>query len=313
VYQSVGDHMRVDGVPPVEKKLSVAVIEPQTVIEHKNDIMARIGMVNYINTAPIYEPWKRRGIDSGWQVEEAPPATLNKKLAAGELDLGFVSCIEYGLHPWLYRILPDLSISANGPVGSVFLFSKIPVKELDDQLVLLSSQSDTSVLLTKVVLEEFIGVKPRYIKGEVTGEYREECAALLAIGDDALRLVEEGAFGCQLDLGEIWKEHTGLPFVFAVCAVREDFCATQPEMLGSIHRRFLECCEEGRSRLKDICMIAAPRIPMEVADCYAYLKGIEYDLAEEKLAALERFFGYLIQRGEIDPGALPLKIHPFVR
>lgn len=313
MYQSVDDQMRVNGVASAEKKLAMSVLEPQEVAGPQIEIMARIGMVNYINTAPIYEPWKRRGIDFGWQVEEAPPATLNKKLAAGELDLGFVSCIEYGLHPWLYRILPDLSISANGPVGSVFLFSKIPIKELDGQLVLLSSQSDTSVLLTKVVLEEFFGVKPRYVKGEVAGEYRVECAALLAIGDDALRLVEEGAFDYQLDLGETWKEHTGLPFVFAVCAVREDFCAAQPEMLGSIHRRFIECREEGRSRLKDICMIAAPRIPMEVADCFAYLKGIEYDLADEKRVALERFFGYLIQRGEIDPGALPLKMHSFVK
>jgi len=307
------DQMRVDGSSRVEDKLAASAVDHEIVVEPQKETVARIGMVNYINTAPIYEPWKRRGVDFGWQVEEAVPATLNRKLAAGELDLGFVSCIEYGLHPWLYRILPDLSISANGPVGSVFLFSRVPVKELDGQLVLLSSQSDTSVLLTKVVLEEFYGVKPRYVKGEVTGEFREECAALLAIGDDALRLVEEGSFGCQLDLGEVWKEHTGLPFVFAVCAVREDFCAMQPEMLAAIHHRFLECREEGRARLKDICMIAAPRIPMEVADCFAYLRGIEYDLGDEKRAALERFFGYLIRRGEVDPGALPLKIHSFVR
>lgn len=279
--------------------------------ENGNHVGARIGMVNYINTAPIYEPWKRRGADSGWIVEEAPPAILNRKLAAGDIDLGFVSCIEYAVHPWLYRILPDLSISANGPVGSVFLFAKKPVRELDGQLVLLTSQSDTSVLLAKVVLEEFYGVKPQYVRGEVDGEHRESCSALLAIGDDALRLVEEGGFSCQLDLGETWKEHTGLPFVFAVCAVREDFCISQPEMLAALHRRFLECREEGRARLKDICMIAAPRIPMEVADCFAYLKGIQYDLAEEKCAALERFFSLLIKRGEIDSGALPLKIHTF--
>lgn len=309
MYQSADDQTSMEESSSVDKHMTEQAAKQETMTTSQEEVRARIGMVNYINTAPLYEPWKRRGIDKSWRVEEAPPAKLNKMLAAGELDLGFVSCIEYGMHPCLYRILPDLSISANGPVGSVFLFSKVPVKDLDGQMVLLSSQSDTSVMLTKVVLEEFFGVHPKYVRGEVHGEYREACSALLAIGDDALRLVEEGSFACQLDLGEIWKEHTGLPFVFAVCAVREEFCANHAEVLGDIYSCFLECREEGRSRLKDICMIAAPRIPMEVADCYAYLRGIEYDLAAEKRAALEQFFSYLIKRGELDPAVLPLKIH----
>jgi len=275
------------------------------------DKAVRIGMVNYINTAPIYEPWKRRGCEPGWHVEEAPPATLNRMLAAGDLDLGFVSCYEYGAHPDLYRILPDLSISANGPVGSVFLFSKVPVKQLDDKLVLLSSQSETSVFLTKVVLEEFYGVHPRYVSGEVNGEYREQCSALLAIGDDALRLVTNGEFCQKLDLGESWKKHTGLPFVFAVCAVREEFCANQPDLLAAVHARFQECREEGASRLMDICQIAAPKIPMEVEKCFDYLKGIEYDLGKKKQQALEKFFDYLIRKGDVSAAALPLKIHSF--
>ena len=273
--------------------------------------VVRIGMVNYINTAPIYEPWKARGAMPGWEVREAPPATLNRELAAGKLDLGFVSCHEYGARPELYRILPDLSISANGPVGSVFLFSKVPVQELDGAQVLLSSQSKTSVFLTKVVLEEFYGVAPEYVSGQVQGEYRDSCAALLAIGDDALRLVEEGGFAEVLDLGETWKKHTGLPFVFAVCAVREEFCREQPDLLAQVHARFLSCRREGDGRLREICAIAAPRIPMTVDACHAYLKGIEYDLGEAKLEALSRFFTYLIRRGEASPGALPLKIHEF--
>ncbi len=271
----------------------------------------RIGMVNYINTAPIYEPWKRRGSEPEWQVKEATPSVLNKMLAAGELDLGFVSCLEYAIHSELYRVLPDLSISANGPVGSVFLFSRVPVEQLNDQLVLLSSQSDTSVLLAKVVLEKFYGVCPEYVRGEVNGQYRDSCSALLAIGDDALRLLDEPTFECKLDLGEIWKKHTGLPFVFAVCAVREDFCTAHPELLQSVHQRFIECREEGSGRLNDICKIAAPRIPMEVCKCFDYLKAIEYDLGEKKCEALETFFHYLIERGDVPSAALPLKIHSF--
>jgi chorismate dehydratase len=279
--------------------------------EMNDNHTVRIGMVNYINTAPIYEPWKRRGEKSGWHIEEAPPSTLNRMLARGDLDLGFVSCFEYAAHPNLYRILPDLSISANGAVGSVFLFSKIPVKDLDNKLVLLTSQSETSVFLTKVVLEEFYGVRPQYVSGDVTSDYRDTCDALLAIGDDALRLAEDGNFHCQLDLGEVWKKHTGLPFVFAVCAVREEFCVKEPLLLYEVHQRFIECRQEGDSRLSDICKIAAPRIPMEVSRCLEYLQGIEYDLGHQKIEALERFFGYLVERGDVSSDALPLKIHSF--
>jgi chorismate dehydratase len=234
-------------------------------------------------------------------------------LAAGELDLGFVSCYEYCAHPEKYRILPDLSISANGPVGSVFLFSRVPVKELEGRKVLLSSQSETSVALTKVVLEEFNGVTPEYLSGEVFGEESQSCEALLAIGDDALRLAEEGSFAHQHDLGETWKKHTGLPFVFAVCAVRDEFCHRNHEALTAVHTRLIECKEEGDSRLSDICKIAAPRIPMEVSKCLSYLQGIEFDLGASKIEALERFFGYLIDRGEVSPAALPLKLHDFCR
>lgn len=304
MYQSVDDrmgkHLEMSQKTKCDADLSLS---PQV-----EEGTARIGMVNYINTAPIYEPWKRRGSKDGWHVHEAPPAALNRMLAAGELDLGFVSCIEYAKHPWLYRILPGLSISANGPVGSVFLFSKLPIKELDGEEVLLTSQSDTSVMLTKVVLEEFYGVRPQYIRGEIE-DTQEVCSALLAIGDEALRIDQEGEFVCKIDLGEIWKEKTGLPFVFAVCAVREEYCVAQPQTLYKVHQQLVESCHEGLSRLKDICMIAAPRIPMEVTDCYDYLQGIEYDLGSEKQAALDRFFHLLIQRGDIEPDALPLKIH----
>ena len=78
--------------------------------------IVRIGMVNYLNTAPIYEKWKDTVHNENWQIIEAFPTTLNKKLADGEIDLGFVSSIEYGRHPAQYKILSGLSVSAGGSV-----------------------------------------------------------------------------------------------------------------------------------------------------------------------------------------------------
>jgi chorismate dehydratase len=267
----------------------------------------RIGMVNFINTAPIYETWKKRSHPENWQVVEAPPSTLNQMLADGELDLGFVSSYEYGVRPKQYRILPDLSISANGSVGSVFLFSRVDPRLLDGKKVLLSGQSETSIALVQIILENFYKAKPKYTVGDVNGSNAKTAAGILAIGDEALRIAAGKEFAFQLDLGEVWCRYTDLPFVFAVCAVREEFCLKYPEIVKEIHKEFLFCRGEGRQQLESICVKVAPRIPMHPDECYVYLRAIEYDLGERKQMALEKYYGYLIERGEASVDAVPLQ------
>lgn len=275
----------------------------------KNTKRVRIGMVNFINTAPIYEVWKKSVTRPDWQIIAAAPRVLNRMLFANELDLGCVSSYEYAVHPQHYKILGDLSISASGPVGSVFLFSRLAPEALTDKLVLLSGQSQTSVSLVKIILEEFYGVFPRYIVGSAMEPRPDHDAwdSVLAIGDEALRLVNGGAYPIRLDLGEVWHQHTGLPFVFALWTVRQGFCQQEPEQLGAVHRELLRCLDEGRRNLSAISRDVAPRIPMTPEACFRYLQSIEYDLGPEKMEALGRFYNYLIQRNEADPAALPLK------
>jgi len=271
---------------------------------------ARIGMVNYINTAPIYEVWKRTIDDEQYTIIEEPPSVLNRMLAANDIDLGFVSSYEYCARPEQYRILQDLSISASGPVGSVFLFSQVPIDQLNNKLILLSNQSETSVCLVKIILEEFYSIRPQYIIGDVGGDISRSCLAVLAIGDDALRLVSSGTYDYQFDLGEIWHSYTGLPFVFSVCAVQEDFCRHHESLTRRIQNNFILCREQGEKELSEICKIVAPRIPMKIDRCYRYLSALEYDLSEQKCLALEKFYSFLIRRGEASERSLPLKFFP---
>lgn len=277
--------------------------------EENNNISARIGMVNFINTAPFYEVWRRSVQRPEWQVMEAPPTVLNDMLFRGDLDLGFISSHEYGAHPELYKILGGLSISATGPVGSVFLFSREDVSRLEGKKVLLSAQSQTSVALVQIILEDFYGVQPIYEQGAINlADIRDDFSAVLAIGDDALRLRQQANYAVQMDLSEMWHEHTGLPFVFAVWAVREEFCRRDPVTVVEIHHELQRCIMEGKNTLMQICELVAPRIPMEVTACHDYLQGVEYDLGPQKVEALERFFELLVKRGEAAASALPLKI-----
>ncbi|MCI5144406.1 MAG: ABC transporter substrate-binding protein [Candidatus Electrothrix sp. AR3] len=273
--------------------------------------MARIGMVNYINTAPIYEMWKEQVSRPDWIVTEAPPAQLNQLLAEGKLDLGFVSAYEYAVRPQQYRIMADLSISATGPVGSVFLFSSLPPEQLDDKLVLMTKQSDTSVCLLRIILEEFLKIRPQYIRGEVFAPWagKHEASAVLAIGDEALRLAmeQDKKYPFRIDLGECWHQQTGLPFVFAVCAVREDFLQRERGGAEQIHQTLLACRNQGLARLPDVCKKTSLRIPMSYNACFHYLQSMEYDLGTAKKQALKHFFTLLIDRREADQEALPLR------
>lgn len=269
---------------------------------------AKIGIVKYLNTAPIHEKWKSTVHRDNWKLVEDSPAALNKKLAEGQIDMGFVSCYEYGRHPENYKILSGLSISANGPVGSVFLFSHVPMDQLDQAPVLFSAHSETSVCLVKIILENFQKVQPVYTVSDLQVADIKSFQAVLAIGDDALRLALESTYLYEYDLADIWKRHTGLPFVFAVCAVRNEFSELHPEMLSQIHRELLRCRDEGKDDLEEICALSAARIPMSKKKCYEYLSAIEYDLGAQKRKALETFFDFLIKRGDIKESALPLKI-----
>ncbi len=272
--------------------------------------LARIGMVNFINTAPLYEVWQETVHRPDWQVVEAVPATLNTMLHEAKLDLGFISSHEYGAHASAYKILAELSISASGPVGSVLLLSRYAPEELSGKSVLLSSQSATSASLVKIILEEFLRVVPCYATGSLTAGLAapEPPDACLAIGDEALRFARSGDFPVVLDLAELWQQHTGLPFVFAVWAVREGFCRSAPATVAAIHQELLRCLHQGQTDLMAISRRVAPRIPMDADACYHYLSGLEYDLDDKKQRALALFFEYLINRGEVLTTPLPLKI-----
>ena len=268
----------------------------------------RIGMVNFINTAPLYDSWQRTVNRPEWNVVEAAPSVLNRMLHTNQLDMGLVSSQEYAAHPQDYLLLDDISISASGPVGSVFLFSRCDPNLLADRTVLLSEQSQTSVSLVKIILEKFYHVMPHYEMGSVLEAQKNDAIqAVLAIGDEALVLAQAQTYPYMIDLSKIWYEETSLPFVFAIWAIRQEFCRSNPEVAMEIHNELLRCRNEGKQDLKNISKRVAPRVSMDTEACYEYLRGIEHDLSPLKKKGLIRFIEYLIERGEGAAEALPLK------
>ena len=124
--------------------------------ERKRKIF-RLGVVNFINTAPLLIPLREQGEIEGWEIVEDTPAALNKMLGKGEIDMGLVSSFAYAKDFNDYLVLRDYCISATGNVGSVVLYSRLPIYELSGKTVCLTNQSATSINLLYIILEYFNG------------------------------------------------------------------------------------------------------------------------------------------------------------
>ena len=176
----------------------------------------RVGCVKYLNARPLISGWPGN-------VEFDHPSALCQRLAKGQLDVALVSSFEFLRNP-IYRIVDDVSISSDGPVYSVVVahcgkFSNIEEIELDPA-------SETAVNLLRCLLAE-LGLTPRLTGGTAEGAGLPR--ARLIIGDQAISFRQKHAGEFQFwDLGEQWKNLTGLPFVYALWLIRPDVPDAKP-------------------------------------------------------------------------------------
>ena len=260
---------------------------------------ARLGRIQYLNVLPIYFALEHVFNDNGFHLVRGTPAELNSRMRRGEIDLGSISAMEYGRCPRDYLLLADLSISSRGPVGSVLLFSRVSLSSLNGQEIRVSPASASGAALLKVLMARLFGVRPVYRREPLGSGAAPEVAAVLAIGDDALRLKAAGDWPYELDLGAAWQELSGLPFVFGVWAVRRDFAEAYPEATVELHRLLLQSLNWGLGALPELSRLAAAPFGMTPSQVLAYFHQLDYALGPEHQAGLSTFFRYLAEMGEL--------------
>ena len=262
----------------------------------------RVGKVNFINTLPVFYPLESGAIKHDFEIIAGTPAALNSLLANDQIDLGVVSSIEYGRNFDKYLLLPDLSISCKSRVCSVLLLSTVPLQQLNEQEILLTPKSHTSIALLKLLFSQRFEIKPHYRVRDyhmAGSPWPEGQKAVLAIGDDALRLQKSPAVKITLDLGAAWHEWTGHPFVFAVWALRHGSLAARDGQLHQAHATLLEARDYGLNHLEDIATAVGQCSWFSRQECVQYLQTIEYDLDSDKQAGLQLFFDKLYEAGEL--------------
>ncbi|MFI5630725.1 menaquinone biosynthetic enzyme MqnA/MqnD family protein [Streptomyces sp. NPDC051664] len=203
----------------------------------------RVGHIQFLNCLPLYWGLARTGTLLDLELSKDTPEKLSEQLVRGDLDIGPITLVEYLRNADQLVAFPDIAVGCDGPVMSCVIVSQRPLEELDGARVALGSTSRTSVRLAQLLLAERYEVSPDYYTCPPDlGLMMQDADAAVLIGDAALRasLHDAPRLGLQVhDLGQMWKEWTGLPFVFAVWAARKDYLAAHPAMVNEVHRAFL--------------------------------------------------------------------------
>jgi chorismate dehydratase len=258
----------------------------------------RVGAVNYLNTKPLICELEQ--IAPEVELVLDVPSRLAERLAAGELDVGLIPVIEY-FRAGCYTIVPDIGIATRGPVLSVTLFSRVPWTGI--RRVALDAGSRTSAALTQVLLRKRHGVAPEVVPLGLDHQAEDADAdAVLLIGDRAMRACLPG-FAHAYDLGQEWYDWTGLPFVYAVWAVRPG------AELGRVAWALAESKRRGLARAGLIAHQEAPRLGLDAGFCRRYLSTIlHFDLGPREQAGLMRYYELACEL-ELAPRGVELAFH----
>jgi chorismate dehydratase len=243
----------------------------------------RVAASSYLNTAPLiwsFSRGPRRGeVDL---ITDAAPARCADMLARGQVDAALVPVIEYQRLPETV-VVPGVCVGARREVHSVVLATRRGrLKEVES--VALDTSSRTSAALVEVIFREFIGHAPRLEQSEPNlEEMLSRHDAALIIGDPAMTFAREHLR--VYDMAALWREHTGLGFVFAMWMAGEG----ASERVSKID--FAAARDEGLERAEEIAAECASELGRPRAELVSYLReNICFELDEEMSAGLELFY-----------------------
>ena len=196
-----------------------------------------LGVVSFLNSLPLIEGLEQ---DPHVNLEYAVPAKLADMLRSEQVDAALIPVVDLANGPGnddpglRWRRVSDACIAADGPTMTVRVFSRVSPEEVSTLHA--DVDSHTSVNLARLT---WLHRYNRRLTPEPLSkvENLESCQTALLIGDKVVTTPTHD-FQYDIDLGQAWKEWTGLPFVFAVWAA--------PEKRD--HRRLGELLNRARDR-----------------------------------------------------------------
>ncbi len=254
----------------------------------------RLGAVGYLNARPLVYGLER---EPRFELRYDIPSECARLLHAHAIDVGLIPSIEYLRGPQSYAFVPGPAVTSRGPVASVAIYTRVDPRDI--RTIAMDTSSRTSVALSTVMLRRAFGATPDTLPMAPDLESMLAAAdAALIIGDIALfldhrSLVLNPPSAIQkIDLGQLWTESTGLPFVYAVWA-------GWPGALGADEVRVLQRArDEGVAESDQVARAYYPDDPGRQAVAKRYLRdNIQYFLGDEELEGLKTFYRYAAEAG----------------
>lgn len=251
------------------------------VVEKMNKV--KVSVVSYLNSKPFLYGLEHAAIKKSIDLSLDIPSVCAKKLVEGEVDLGLVPV---AVLPKLkfYQIVSNYCIGADGEVGSVMLYSNVPLNEIKE--ILLDYQSLTSVSLVKVLAVFYWKINPQWISASVGFEENiKGSTAAVIIGDRTFSLKEKYKY--SYDLAKEWQLFTGLPFVFACWA-------TNIHLQDDFLTEFNDALKHGLDNRNELIDELNQSNSYPYIDIASYLNNsIKFDLATPQMEAMQLFLKYL--------------------
>ncbi|MFC4326863.1 menaquinone biosynthetic enzyme MqnA/MqnD family protein [Streptomyces andamanensis] len=253
----------------------------------------RVGHIQFLNCLPLYWGLARTGTLLDFDLRKDTPDKLSEQLVRGELDIAPITLVEFLRNADDLLAFPDIAVGCDGPVMSCVIVSQVPLDRLDGARVALGSTSRTSVRLAQLLLAERYGVRPDYYTcpPDLSLMMQEADAAVL-IGDAALRanLHDGPRYGLDVhDLGRLWKEWTGLPFVFAVWAARRDYAEREPRITRKVHEAFLASRDLSLEEVHKVAEQAARWESFDEPVLESYFTTLDFSFGAPQLKAVAEF------------------------
>ncbi|UQA94628.1 menaquinone biosynthetic enzyme MqnA/MqnD family protein [Streptomyces halobius] len=253
----------------------------------------RVGHIQFLNCLPLYWGLARTGTLLDLDLTKDTPEKLSEQLIRGELDIAPVTLVEFLRAADDLVAFPDLAVGCDGPVMSCVIVSQKPLERLDGARIALGSTSRTSVRLAQLLLAEKIGVRPVYYTCPPDlGLMMQEADAAVLIGDAALRanLHDGPRLGLEVyDLGQMWKDWTGLPFVFAVWATRRDYLEREPVMVRRVHEAFLASRDLSLEEVTKVAEQAARWENFDESVLERYFTTLDFRFGADQLRGVAEF------------------------
>lgn len=256
--------------------------------------LLRVGRISALNMYPLFHGLERAA-DPELVFTDGLPTTLNARVLDGSLDISAMSSIAYARNADRLHLLPVASVTADGAVDSIQLFSRVPFAQV--RTVAVTRHSATSVALLRVLLGQ---EAPPFVTLE--GDPRaalEQVDGVLLIADEALAALREPFAPHHTDLSALWHERTGLPMVFAVWAARRETAQERPAALASLTDHLVRAREAYRDDPEAVVRAAAERFPFPEDFIRPYLARLTYSFGASERAGLEAFLAAAAAVGEL--------------